>query len=110
MVKKVEGQAYTCKHGKVFATLNEALECDLQRIFENAINESKTFRPWTQLHVESLKKDNEMPDMIANLVLAQQIRFECDAVTHWVINNSHALEEMITFVLDTRNQFEKEKS
>ena len=106
MVAINNSATFVCKHGKVYKTLDEAIECDLTQIIQNAVTASKKF---------SLVAEQErlgaselgMSNPLADAVFHRAAEFEMEVILHWVINHSHVLEEMITFALDTKAQFEK---
>lgn len=106
MVAINNSATFVCKHGKVYKTLEEAIECDLTQIIQNAVTASKKFS-LTAGKQRLEASELGIPKPLAEAIYQQASEFEFEVILHWVINHSHVLEEMITFALDTKAQFEK---
>ena len=100
MVTINRDKSFKCSHGELFETLEKAIECDLYTMARDvAKKDFKILYGAKKLGGEVFK----LPDEIVNMVCTTEL----ETILHWVMNNSHLLEELITFNLDSIVHFKK---
>ena len=101
MVTVNKDKSFKCSHGELFSTLEDAIMCDLNQMIRNEIKDDVSIFSFYEMAQK--KVIDSIPREVLEMIISQETKI----ILYWILKNSNLLENMITFVLDTKVHFEK---